>query len=204
HRGAEVVEAADELRRAAQVGAAGHRFVGLAVHRCAADGAGPGHLPGRAALGARLEDDADDLRDDVAGAAQEDAVAFAHVLAAHFFLVVQRGARDGDAADVDRLEEGDGRERAGAAGGALEVLAGGRLFFRRELPGDGPARRARDGAQAAALVFAVDLDHAAIDLVGQVVALLDQAGVLGLHRLDRVADLVFRIGAEAELAQPGE
>jgi len=37
---------------------------------------------------ARLGDDADDLGNHVAGAAQEDAVALAHVLAPDFLLVV--------------------------------------------------------------------------------------------------------------------
>jgi hypothetical protein len=46
----------------------------------------------------------DDLRDHVAGALQDHPVADAHVLALDLVLVVQRRARDHDAADGDRLQ----------------------------------------------------------------------------------------------------
>ena len=45
----------------------------------------------------------DDLRDHVAGALHDHVVALADLLAVDVLLVVQRRARDGDAADLDRL-----------------------------------------------------------------------------------------------------
>ncbi len=53
-----------------------------------------------------------------------------------------------------------------------DVLDHGLDLLRRELVGDGPARRPADHAQAALLVEPVDLDHDAVGLVGQVVARL--------------------------------
>ena len=52
------------------------------------------------------------LRDDVAGAQDDDLVADAQVLAREVLLVVQRRELDGHAADVDRLEH---RERVQVA-----------------------------------------------------------------------------------------
>ena len=57
----------------------------------------------------------DDLRDHVAGALDDHQVALADVLAVDVLLVVQRRPRDGDAADLDRLEHRPRVERAGAA-----------------------------------------------------------------------------------------
>ena len=57
----------------------------------------------------------DDLRDHVAGALDDHVVALADLLAVDVLLVVQRRARDGDAADLDRLEHRPRVERAGAA-----------------------------------------------------------------------------------------
>ena len=67
------------------------------------------------ALRALVEHDADDLRDDVAGALHDHGVADADVLARDLVLVVQRRVRHDDAADGHRLELGDRRQRAGAA-----------------------------------------------------------------------------------------
>src|SRR4029453_17820705 len=58
---------------------------------------------------------ADDLRDDVAGALHDHVVALADALAIDVLLVVQRRPRDGDAADLDRLEHRPRVQRARAA-----------------------------------------------------------------------------------------
>ena len=88
-----------------------------------------------------------DLRDDVAGALHDDGVADADVLARDLVLVVQRRVGDDDAADGDRLEPGDRRQRAGAADLDLDVAQHRRRLLGRELVRDGPARRARDEAE---------------------------------------------------------
>src|SRR5204863_7729469 len=162
----------------------------LAHHRRATGGASPGHLPGAAVRGPGLGNHADDLGNDVARAAQEHAVADAHVLPPQLVLVVEGGAADRHAADVDRLERGDRPERSGASDADEDVLDGGGLLLGGELPGDGPARGPRDRAQAATLVLGVDLDHAAVDLVRQLVALAQHAAVLVPDRVQALHQLV--------------
>ena len=80
----------------------------------------------RAPLLALGEDRADDLGDHVAGAADDHGVALADVLAAHLVLVVQRGVRDGDAADEHRLEHRERRHLAGAARVNVDLPAAAR------------------------------------------------------------------------------
>src|SRR5438067_1772808 len=65
---------------------------------------------------------ADDLRDDIACPLHDDGVALADVLAIDVLLVVQRGARNGDAADLDRLEHRPRVERAGATDADRDLL----------------------------------------------------------------------------------
>src|SRR4029078_9158784 len=63
-----------------------------------------------------------DLRDHVACALDDDLVALADVLAVDVLFVVQRRARDGDAADLDRLEDRPGVERSGATDADRDLL----------------------------------------------------------------------------------
>ena len=97
-------------------------LVDLAHGVAAAGRADLGKLVGLGALGPLVEHDADDLRDDVAGALHDHRVADADVLARDLVLVVQRGVGDDDAADRDRLQLGDRRQRAGAADLDLDVV----------------------------------------------------------------------------------
>ena len=150
----EMLQALDPLRRADEAaGAAAHHvdLAGLLVdlaHGVAAAGrAAVGKLVGLGALRALLRHDADDLRDDVAGALHDHGVADAHVLARDLVLVVQRGVGDDDAADSHRLEPGDGRQRAGAADLDVDVVEHGHRLLGGELVRDRPARRARDEAE---------------------------------------------------------
>ena len=106
-----------------------------------------GELVGLGALRPLVGDDADDLRDDVAGALHDHRVADAHVLARDLVLVVQRGVGDDDAADGDRLEPGDRRQRAGAADLDVDAVEDGRRLLRRRTcarwPSAASARRSR-------------------------------------------------------------
>ena len=61
-----------------------------------------------------LRKDAQDLRDDVAGALDHHRVADADVLAGDLVLIVQRGIRHHHASDGDRLEPRHRGQRAGA------------------------------------------------------------------------------------------
>ena len=103
------------LRRAHQPArAARDRLVGQPHHRRAAFRAARGHhespRPGRPLLGQH----AHDLRNDVAGAAHDDGVADAHVLAPDLVLVVQRRVGHGDAADEHGLQARHRGQCAGA------------------------------------------------------------------------------------------
>ena len=79
-----------------------------------------------------------------------DGVADADVLAVDVVLVVQRRELDDDAADLDRLEDRERVQRAGApdVDADVEQLRGAR--GRRELERDGPARVAADARRARA------------------------------------------------------
>ena len=152
------------------------------------DGAMVGEVEGLAALGRSRRHDLDDLRDHVAGALDDDRVADAHVLARDLVRVVQRGARDHDAADGDRLAARPpaSARRCGRPGSmiASSTVVG---LLGRELVGDRPARRAADEAQPLLPVEAVDLVDHAVDVVGQRGALAPDLGLVGQHLVDRAA-----------------
>ena len=120
---------------------------------------------------AAVQHDRDDLRDHVAGALQHDGVADTDVLAGDLVLVVQRGAGDQHAADVDWFEFGDRGQRAGAADLDADVAQHRGGLFGRELPGDRPARRAADEAEPALQRQVVDLVDDAVDVVAEAGAL---------------------------------
>ncbi len=131
-----------------------------------------GHLVGKlvrlGALRPLLQHDIDDLRDHVAGALDRHGVADADVRAAadriavvadalDVVLVVQRRVLHHHAADGDRLELGDRRQRAGAADLDLDVAQHGRRALGREFVRGRPARAARDKTQPLLQVEAVEL-----------------------------------------------
>ena len=108
-----------------------------------------------------------DLRDHVARALQHDGIADPNVLASDFVLVVQRRARDQHAADIDRLQLGDRRQRAGASNLDANAQQHGRRLLGGELPGDRPTRRAADEAEPSLQAQIVDFVDHAIDVVVQ-------------------------------------
>src|SRR5579871_551586 len=123
-----------------------------------------------------VDHDIDHLRDHVASALDNDGVADADVaaLAQHFALVadafdvifiMQRDVLHNDAADADRLELADRRERAGAPDLDLDVAQHGHGALGREFVRDRPTRRTRDEAEPLLPVDAVDLVDDAIDVV---------------------------------------
>ena len=111
--------------------------------------------------------DLDDLRDDVAGALDRHGVADPHAEPLDLVLVVQGRVLHHHAADGDRLELGDRRQRAGAADLDLDVADDGRRPLGGELVRDRPARRARHKAETLLPVEAVDLVDDAVDVVGE-------------------------------------
>ena len=109
----------------------------------------------------------DDFRNHVAGAAHDDRVADAHVLAPQLALVVQRGVGHRHAADEHRLQPRHRRQRAGAADLHLDAEHLGGLLLGRVLVREREARRARDEAEALLPVEPVHLVDHAVDRVGQ-------------------------------------
>ena len=108
---------------------------------------------------------ADDLRNHVAGPLDDDDVALADLLAVDVLLVVERRAGDGDAADLDGLEDGPGIESAGATDPDVDLQQLRLRGHRRPLERTRPARPAVEHAEPPLLIERVDLDHDPVDLV---------------------------------------
>ena len=111
----EVAERLGDLRRAPRIHAT-HRDLALALDDGLAAGrAARRHRERLRVLRPLLEEDARDLRDDVARLLDGDGVADAHVLAREVLHVVERRAADGRAREEDRRELRDRRQDARSA-----------------------------------------------------------------------------------------
>src|SRR5262249_42649303 len=119
-------------------------------------------------------------------------------------LIMQRRVLHDDAADADRLELGDGRERAGAAHLQLDVPQHGHRALGRELVRDRPAWRTLSGDQPEPLlpVDAIDLVDDAVDVVIEMRALPFDLAMERQQFLDRAAEFRERIGGEAGMLEP--
>ena len=143
----------------------------------------------------RVGDDAEDLRDHVAGPLQHHGVADADVLAGDLVLVVQRGAGDDDAADIDRLKPCDRGQRAGAADLDVDLFEQRDGLLGGEFPGDGPAWGAADEAHSALQREVVDFVDDAVDVVveagapGCEVGLEGGGFVFGFEQAGLIVDL---------------
>ncbi len=115
---------------------------------------------------------------------------------------MQRHVLHDDAADANRLELADRRERAGSPDLNLDVAQHGHGALRRELVRNRPARRARDEAEPFLPVDAVDLVDDAVDVVVERGALLLDLLMERDQLLDRVTQLGQRIGLEAATLEP--
>ena len=204
----EMLEPLGPLRRADQAAGAAPDHILLAggwidlAHGVAAAGrADRGKAESLGALRPLLFNDAENLRNDVAGALDDHRVADAHVLARDLVLVVQRGVLHDDAADGDRLELGDRRQRAGAADLDLDVAEDGGRLLGGEFVGDGPARRARDEAEALLQIEAVDLVDDAVDVVAEPGALALDVAVGVEHLLHGGGELRQRVERKAPICQ---
>ena len=200
-------------RRAVGVDAAAGRFAFFPHHFAAADRAMFGHAE-RPALAA-LAHDAHHFRNHVAAAFHQHTIADLDSQPLDFVFVVQRGARDGDAADVDGLQVRHRRQRAGAAHLHFDIFDHGLGLLRGEFEGDGPARRFGGPAESSLLRDGIHLDHDAIDFVRQRLALrlpmpvefqhVVQVGALGFVRIHLESHLFealkrFPVGGGIKLA----
>ena len=199
-----MLDAAADLPGTGVVGAKRGGLV-LAPHEPgSALGALRGESPRRPVVGAVGQHRAQHLGDDVAGLADHDGVAGAHVLDGHLVGVVEGGGGDRGATHEHGFEPG---ERGGLTAGSdrhLDVEQRGVALLGRHLVGDRPAGCPGREAQFALQDQVVDLDHDAIDLVVEVVA--DRLD--GLHVLEHGGEVVEALGSvvdrKAQAAQPFE
>ena len=89
-----------------------------------------------------------DFGDNVAAALHQNAVADLDAQPRDFILVVERGTRHCDAADIHGFQVGYRSQGAGAANLYFDVFDGGLGLVRGKLEGNGPARRFGGPAQA--------------------------------------------------------
>ncbi len=113
---------------------------------------------------------------------------------------MQGGVGDDDAADRDRLELGEGGERAGAADVDLDRLHNRHRPLGGKLVRDRPAGRARDESEPLLQRKIVDLVDDAVDVVAERGALSLDRVVVREHLGGRMAELGQRVGRQAEAA----
>ena len=202
----EMLEPLDPLRRADQAAGTAPDHILLAggwidlTHRVAAAGwTDGGKAESFCALRALRFNHAENLRNDVAGALDDDGIADAHVFPGDLILVVQRGVLHHHAADGHRLELGDRRQRAGAADLDLDVAQDGGRLLGGEFVGDGIARRARDEAEALLKIEPVELIDDAVDVVVEAGAPAFDVAVGVEHLLDGVGELRQRVQRKAPI-----
>jgi hypothetical protein len=146
----------------------------------------------------------DDLRDDVAGPPDDHRVARTHVLARDLILVVQRRRGHRDAADEDRLEPCERRHLSGPAGVHLDRTQERRALLGRELERDRPPRSLRRRPELVLQRDPVDLDHGAVDLPVDAVAVLSPVLEVALHAVDVVARFRRRRHRQPRAGCPSE
>lgn len=141
-------------------GFAGSAFgFGLSTGTAVGDGVGQGEWI--AAFG----DDRYDFGDYIACTLDHDVIADADIFFVDLVLVVERGAGDDDASDLDRFEVGDRRQFAGASDLELDIEDLGDLLLGWELESDGPSGAFGDEAELFLEVVIIDFDDHAIDIV---------------------------------------
>ena len=125
------------------------------------DGHADGICQGSPRPGVR-HDDLDDLRDDVAALFNQDAIADAEDPCGRPRRRCAALRSQSWNPPAARLENGDGRDRAGPAHVDRDVSERGRLLLGRKLVGDRPARKLRGGAEPVPEGEGVDFDDDAI------------------------------------------
>ena len=158
--GGKMDDVAQRLGRALGVDAAQGSFILEMDDRCPAGGADLRHLVGHGIL--RVADNADDLRDDVAGFPHLNGIADAEAELADEILVVEGRAGHRRTGEEDRVEAGRRGQYACAAHSDLDAAQGRLLDFGRILERDGPAGELVGRAHQVALGEVIDLDDRTI------------------------------------------
>ncbi len=126
-----------------------------------------GHLKGLGVGGPFGGNGGEDNGNDFARFFDDDAVVDADVFALNFVLVVEGGAFDGGASELNGLKFGNGGEDAGAAHLNRNIEQGGFGLFGLIFVGDGPAGAFGGGAEAFVEVALVDFDHSTVHFKGK-------------------------------------
>src|SRR6266550_4468353 len=158
-----------ELRWTGDTNATIGGFAFFAEYFRAANGTVVRHDELSFSAGAFLFEHLHNVRDNIAGALDDDGVADADIFAFDLVHVMQRSAFDHHAADRHGLQARHRRQRARSTDVGLNVENARRRLARLKLVGDRPPGRASDLSQALLQRRAVDLYHQPIDLVGQFV-----------------------------------
>ena len=141
-----------------------------------------------------LLDPLDDLRDHIARALHTDEVTLPDVLPGHLLAIVQVRAADRDAADLHRLHERDRGDDSGSPHARDDAQHACHLDPRRELVGERPTGMVGGRAELGPGRDVVQLDHAPVDLDGEIVPVVLQPGevaqdlVGAVHELHPVGD----------------
>ena len=141
---------------------------------------------------------AHDVGNDVAGAFDQHRVALAHVLAADFVEVVQRGVGNRHPGERHRLELGDRRERSDPSDVNGNLVDPGLGLLGLELERDRPSRRARHLAQLLLERERVDLGDHAVGFVVELMALLGNPRVIFEDLVHAVTDFRQRVYLEPQ------
>ena len=152
-------------------------------------------------IGATLGDYLHHLRNHITGAADDHRVADHQAQTRDFVHVVQRGVGHGDAGDLHRFQTRHRSHRTGAADLEFHVEQLGEFFHRREFVRDRPARLAGAEAQFTLVGDAVDLEHHAIDFIGQRVTALADVAVILQALVDTLGQPQFVTDRHAPLLQ---
>jgi hypothetical protein len=146
----------------------------------------------------------DQVRDDISGAHHAHGVADAQILAMDLARIVERGTPDRNAADLDGVQDGDGREHARASDLHEDAAYGGCGLARRKLVRDGPPRMTCGGAKTGTRGHVVDLHDDAVDLDGKRGATPFERVVVFERTVERADDAVFRTHRQPEVAHRRE
>src|SRR5580692_10149634 len=152
-----------------------------------------------------VDHDIDHLRNHIAGALDHDRVADPDIAAVaqrlalvadpfDVVFIVQRHVLHDDAADADRLQLADRRERAGAPDLNLDIAQHRDGALGWELVRNRPARGPRDKAKTFLPIEPIDLVDDAVDVVVEPGALFLDLAMKRDQLLDRVTDPGQRIG----------
>ena len=188
--------------RAVDIDAAAGGFAVFANDPAAADRAFPRHP--KCPSMSPLHLDADDFGNHIAAAFDHHGVADLQTEARDLVFVVERGARDRNAADHLRRKDGHRCKGAGAAHLHCDALNLGLHLARRIFEGDGPARGFGREAKAALLRDAVHFQHDAIDFISERFALRFPLSAECEGFIDIGAALPFGVDFETVMHEPFE